>query len=857
MNDFLTKLLLEKQEKGSLISFKSLEEKKKSGCKDIFYDFNSELDERIKRDAMSQYQEDKSHHKRSSTYGDLNQWDFRNQQDIQNANNHTRRGHFPFGGSSQGHSMGWNPLGMGMPRQTNPYFPNPHMMPAHAHAEYRYNQWNSPSQKNVPNIQNAHSQNTILAQSRMDGKHRPDISNSLGDFGLPTGTTADFSKLRNNHRDLMGLRGQTVDKSSVRTPVHPDHLASMSPMTRNPASRTSSLSNHPKAMIGNPLTDLQLLVTNQENDSSGQKSDGYQQESVDLSAHSEASKNKNSIRKEEKLSNDSNTDKREHRTFTSVSQTQNKKVSSAEETCHTPVELTAKNNEKVAGTEISSSSVKISKVENNCSTDANAEKSKSEKELTKASENLKDNCDKPCVVDKDTTAPVNNAKSEECIPKKGETSSSESTGKEAENSQKDTKVKEESDNNGESMACDLPKAETNSMENPKECQKELDQNGTHDIQTVKRKMSEEQPGNDTKRTCMDIKTEVPEGNTVREENPDLPTVSSTSAEVKPPVNESSKKAPKKKPSRKSRALRLSSGQSSSSESPFHNKKFLGTSSKDKKVKKSLCDTIERRGPFLHLEGSKESPSGVTVINYPKADDEDEKDKSAAKKQNLNLSRTKHHNELDYRGKSKNGLFSSTLSSRYDAHTTDHSWVCVFCKKGPHYNTLGDLFGPYIISKEESNSSTCDFSGDEKDISDAQKRGGRNKKSLRSNNMVEHFQKMSKKLRRTQSTDSSLVGMTVIPDDQTDQTRYEVWVHEQCAVWSPNVCLIGSRIVGMQEAIWSSVKTMCSKCGAFGANIGCVFRNCPNRSHYYCAKENEWLLEQETFISTCQIHKPRS
>lgn len=72
-------------------------------------------------------------------------------------------------------------------------------------------------------------------------------------------------------------------------------------------------------------------------------------------------------------------------------------------------------------------------------------------------------------------------------------------------------------------------------------------------------------------------------------------------------------------------------------------------------------------------------------------------------------------------------------------------MCVFCKKGPHYNTLGDLFGPYIISKEESNSSTCDFSGDEKDISDAQKRGGRNKKSLRSNNMVEHFQKMSKKV----------------------------------------------------------------------------------------------------------------
>lgn len=85
-----------------------------------------------------------------------------------------------------------------------------------------------------------------------------------------------------------------------------------------------------------------------------------------------------------------------------------------------------------------------------------------------------------------------------------------------------------------------------------------------------------------------------------------------------------------------------------------------------------------------------------------------------------------------------------MSARYDAHTTDYTWICVFCKRGPHYNALGDLFGPYIITKDENNS-ICDFSGDEKDISDAQKRGGRNKKSIRSNNMVDHFQKMSKKV----------------------------------------------------------------------------------------------------------------
>lgn len=52
--------------------------------------------------------------------------------------------------------------------------------------------------------------------------------------------------------------------------------------------------------------------------------------------------------------------------------------------------------------------------------------------------------------------------------------------------------------------------------------------------------------------------------------------------------------------------------------------------------------------------------------------------------------------------SRAGLFSSTLSSRYDAHTTDSTWVCVFCKQGPHSVIAGDparphpnLAGPHI------------------------------------------------------------------------------------------------------------------------------------------------------------------
>lgn len=60
-----------------------------------------------------------------------------------------------------------------------------------------------------------------------------------------------------------------------------------------------------------------------------------------------------------------------------------------------------------------------------------------------------------------------------------------------------------------------------------------------------------------------------------------------------------------------------------------------------------------------------------------------------------------------------GLHVSTLSTKYDADTTDTTWMCVFCKMGPHRMGLGDLFGPYIVSTacEEFQLSQSDPMGD--------------------------------------------------------------------------------------------------------------------------------------------------
>jgi hypothetical protein len=104
------------------------------------------------------------------------------------------------------------------------------------------------------------------------------------------------------------------------------------------------------------------------------------------------------------------------------------------------------------------------------------------------------------------------------------------------------------------------------------------------------------------------------------------------------------------------------------------------------------------------------------------------------------------------GSSASGMFSSTLSARYDAHTTDRTWICVFCKNGPHCGvggggTSGDLFGPYLLTPPDKLDINADGSADERDITEEQKlSGGRNKRSLRGAHMVEQFcQKMSRKV----------------------------------------------------------------------------------------------------------------
>lgn len=95
---------------------------------------------------------------------------------------------------------------------------------------------------------------------------------------------------------------------------------------------------------------------------------------------------------------------------------------------------------------------------------------------------------------------------------------------------------------------------------------------------------------------------------------------------------------------------------------------------------------QHRSPFIMVK----KDGSVNVVNTITAEDTNEKN-----------TKTKNFNTNLGGRKAVRGFHSSTLSNKYDADTADSTWICVFCKRGPHKMGLGDLFGPYIASLEDT------------------------------------------------------------------------------------------------------------------------------------------------------------
>lgn len=92
------------------------------------------------------------------------------------------------------------------------------------------------------------------------------------------------------------------------------------------------------------------------------------------------------------------------------------------------------------------------------------------------------------------------------------------------------------------------------------------------------------------------------------------------------------------------------------------------------------------------------------------------------------------------------------------------------------------------------------------------------------------------------------GMTRASD-----CSYEVWAHEDCIVWASGVHIIGARVVGLEAAVWGSVRHQCNVCKQYGAMLSCLQRSCHNEVHVPCAKRCDWSLDESCFQSRCSEH----
>lgn len=289
------------------------------------------------------------------------------------------------------------------------------------------------------------------------------------------------------------------------------------------------------------------------------------------------------------------------------------------------------------------------------------------------------------------------------------------------------------------------------------------------------------------------------------------------------------------------------------------KKGRGSFVKDASNDSGSAVGYKSRGPFIHIEGSRETPSSVIVVNSGvRTSEEDESVEKIAKPPFRKKTTYQEGRVSKIVG---SGLYNSTLSSRYDSHTPDATWICVFCKRGPHCDgglrgePAGDLFGPYVISQDTGESDTPSRGmPSDRDVREEQKmRGGGKLASLRSTGGTEQFvQKIARKHKRSMSMDSES-GLSGLVPVVGEKNEFEVWVHAQCAIWAPGIYLIGSNLVGLQEAVWASSKMACSKCGESGASISCVTHGCPLVLHYRCAAADDWQLDIETFIAKCRNH----
>ncbi|KAL8565498.1 hypothetical protein ACOMHN_049474 [Nucella lapillus] len=291
-------------------------------------------------------------------------------------------------------------------------------------------------------------------------------------------------------------------------------------------------------------------------------------------------------------------------------------------------------------------------------------------------------------------------------------------------------------------------------------------------------------------------------------------------EVRPASKQKTKKKVKGK-SKKNQFCELDSIDDS-----FKSMKFSKTLDHLQHSKKDKSQSGKVFTPFVRVQGKHSEPSFVSVFNTPPI--EGKHAKSTHKTKGISSATTTM--QITNFSSDKSVMLPWTK-------TTEALWVCALCGKRSSYRFLGDLFGPYFLESHLSSLTKGAADGGKKDsrpdsggTSEVQNPHNTRRRSLSQN--------------RTTSTEES----TSPPP--------EIWVHEDCVLWSTGVYVVGSRMYGLEEALNATTSTMCACCQEKGALIGCLHKGCNQNFHYLCAVDKTCYLDVENFSMLCPKHKDK-
>ena len=116
------------------------------------------------------------------------------------------------------------------------------------------------------------------------------------------------------------------------------------------------------------------------------------------------------------------------------------------------------------------------------------------------------------------------------------------------------------------------------------------------------------------------------------------------------------------------------------------------------------------------------------------------------------------------------------------HNSDEGMLCALCNQKADYFNLGFVFGPYRYNQ--------DFVT----------------KSCENNDQIKAECSDLERHRTTHCTDTQVTCENISSNiELQNSSNVELWVHEECAVWAPGVCLVGNQLHGLLETVTDGAK----------------------------------------------------